>query len=126
MLHAVGLASTVFVFGACAARAPSPFAESTREEEIRVEVRNDNYLDVTVYVMRDGMSYRLGDVTGSSSATLEIPPSQVLAALGIRLLVNPIGSRGAYLSEPIMANPGDTIALRVASVLRMSSWSVRQ
>jgi hypothetical protein len=116
----------VFVLGACAARAPSPFAEATREEEIRVEVRNDNYLDVTVYVMRDGMSYRLGDVTGSSSATLEIPPSQVLAAMGVRLLVNPIGSRGAYLSEPIMAGPGDTITLRVASVLRMSSWSMRQ
>jgi len=125
-LRRLSVASIALVLGACAGRAASPFAGRGPDEGIRVEVRNDNYLDVTVYAMPDGVSYRLGDVTGSTSATLEIPPSLVHGAMGVRLLVSPIGAREAYLSEPISAGPGDTIMLRVASVLRMSSWSVRQ
>lgn len=110
----------------CARRSPSPFGGQRSEEPIRLEIENGNYLDVTVYVMPDGASHRIGQVTGASSTTLVVPRSLVPASGRFRLLVSPIGSREAYLSEDILAMPGDVVQLRVASVLRMSSWSVRR
>jgi hypothetical protein len=115
----------VLVLSGCGGRSRSPFRAGGGDEAIRVEVRNDNFLDVTVYVMPDGVSYRIGDVTGSSSATLDVPPRLIFAATSVRLLVNPIGSRQAYLSEEILVSPGDLIRLHVASQIQMSSWSVR-
>jgi hypothetical protein len=115
----------VLVLSGCGGRARSPFRAGGGDETIRVEVRNDNFLDVTVYVLPDGVSHRIGDVTGSSSATLDVPARLILAATSVRLLVNPIGSPQTYLSEEILVTPGDLIRLHVASRIQMSSWSVR-
>jgi hypothetical protein len=115
----------VLVLSGCGGRLSSPFRAGGGDEPIGVEVRNDNFLDVTVYVMPDGVSHRLGDVTGSSSATLEVPGRLIFAATSLRLMVNPIGSREAYLSEEIFVSPGDLLRLNVASRIQMSSWSVR-
>ena len=95
-------------------------------EPLIVQVHNDNYLDVVVYAMPDGQSVRLGDVTGSSSRELEIPRSVDPWSRALRLLVSPIGSPEAYLSETIVASPGDVIILRVSSVVGMSSWSLQR
>jgi hypothetical protein len=121
----VAVILVVLVLGGCGGRSRSPFRAGGGDEAIRVEVRNDNFLDVTVYVLPDGVSHRIGDVTGSSSATLDVPARLIFAATSMRLLVNPIGSREAYLSEEIPVSPGDLIRLNVASQIRMSSWSVR-
>jgi hypothetical protein len=121
----VAVILVVLVLSGCGGRSRSPFRAGGGNEAIRIEVRNDNFLDVTVYVLPDGVSHRIGDVTGSSSATLDVPARLIFAATSMRLLVNPIGSREAYLSEEILVSHGDLIRLHVASQIQMSSWSVR-
>jgi hypothetical protein len=115
------LVGTLLLVTACGARRGPDRAAA---DDFSVVVENQNYLDVVVFAFRDLSSTRLGSVSGLSSATLRIPGH--LVVLGeIRLLVDPIGSPVAYLTDEIMVSPGDVITLRVASVVRMSSWSVR-
>lgn len=113
------------VLSACAGRrASTPFAGGGEDYDIPVEVDNHNYLDIVVFAMQGEATNRLGSVTGLSSRSLTVP-GQLVVAGRIRLLVDPVGSREAYLTEDIMVNPGDVVVLQVGSVIRQSSWSVR-
>ena len=98
-----------------------------RSENVGLDVRNLNYADVVVYGSRGGSWHRIGDVTGNSSQLFEIPDQLTDAATSLRLRVHAIGSSDAsdYFTESIFVSSGAVVELRVAPVLRMSSWSVR-
>lgn len=105
-------------------RGPAPFGESERERAITVEVDNGNYLDVVVYVLQGRSTARVGTVSGLTTTSL--PVAGQLVALGrIRVMVDPIGSPGGYVTEEIPVNPGDVVVVRVGSELRQSSWFIR-
>lgn len=108
----------------CARRSPFDGA-GPGDEPIQLEVENHNFLDVVVFAMPDGIWRRLGTVTGTSTTTLEVPGTIASRAGGFRLLVDPVGSQAAYLTEPIYASPRDIVVLQVGSVIRMSSWYLR-
>lgn len=113
----------------CAERATPEFRgeQAAEREAIVVSVRNQNYADVTVHVTRDGAWRRLGQVTGNSTAQLQIPESMASAGFQFRFRVHAIGSPDAadFVTERIGADRGDVIELTVAPVLRMSNWSIR-
>lgn len=98
-----------------------------RSEAIRLDVDNRNYADVVVYGSRGGSWQRIGDVTGNASETFEISDQLTEAAPSLRFRVHAIGSSGAsdFVTDPIFVSGNAVVVLRVASVLRMSSWSVR-
>ena len=104
--------------------ASAPDTGRVGPQDIRLEVDNGNYLDVVVFGLQDHTTTRIGSVTGLSSATFLIP-DRLLVLGRIRILVDPVGSPVAYLTDEIMVNPGDVVELYVAGVIRMSSWSVR-
>lgn len=126
----VVLAALVLASAACGKSLDVPDFRGTGAAEattIRVDVRNLNYADVTVHASRDSGWYRIGQVTGNSDGTLEVPAAVGSPAGFLRLRVHAIGSPDAsdYVTEGISAGRGDIVVLRVAPVLRMSSWSVR-
>ena len=41
------------------------------------------------------------------------------------LLVDPVGSEGTFLTDPILVGSGDSVTLRVGSRLALSSYFVR-
>lgn len=101
---------------------------TSRDAPVVVEVENAHFNDVVVYASSDGAGWqRLGSVIGLSSGRLTIPTALHSGSGAYYLRVHAIGAadRYDYLSGAILANPGDVIELRVAGVLRMSSWSVR-
>jgi hypothetical protein len=110
---------------ACAERGRGPWEEASPYGPLTLEVRNNNYLDVVVYAVPDGMRRRLGTVTGTGHAVFEIPSEAVLHSTGFRLEADPVGSREAYVSEPIFASPGSVVVLEIGSVLSTSSWHLR-
>lgn len=113
------------LLSACAGRSlPSPFGGGREAEDITLEVENRNYLDVVVFGMQDATAIRLGSVTGLTARTLSVPDHLVVAGQ-LRLLVDPVGSPEAYLSDDIMVNPGDVVVLHVGSVIRQSTWTIR-
>ena len=74
---------------------------------------NDNYADMNIFVMGDGSNFRLGDVTGKTTATFTLNPDRISPSLGLRLLADPVGSREAFLSDPVTVQPGSIVVLNI-------------
>ena len=96
----------------------SPFSGGGVREEIRIEVRNLNFSDATLWAIGGGMRRRLGVVPGKDDAAFTVPWrfSQVLA-IEIDLLA---GVR--CTTQEMIANPGDTIELQIDVELRRSGY----
>ena len=92
---------------------------------IRLQVENNNYLDVTVYAKGSGISYKVGYVTGKSSGTLTIDPRRVSLASGLQLRVDPLGSTQTYLSPVLFPDPSATLVLIVGAELESSRITFR-
>jgi hypothetical protein len=78
-----------------------------------VEVQNQSWYDMTIYIVRSGARVRLGTVSGNSTVLLEIPHTYVNPGLAIRFMADPIGSTRTPYSQEIAVWPGDTIVLRI-------------
>lgn len=126
----VAVAALVLASAACSRSVQVPDFRGTGRAEptsLRVDVRNLNYADVTVHASRESGWYRIGQVTGNSDGMLEVPAAVGSPGGFLRLRVHAIGSSDAsdYVTDAISAGRGAVVVLRVAPVLRMSSWSVR-
>ena len=89
-----------------------------------VRVENDNWLDVHVYLVRDGEPFSLGFVTGPGHARLTLPSLATIPGGEVQILVLPIGGTDDYLSQPLTVNPGDVLDVNVANVLALSTVTV--
>lgn len=92
-------------------------------EPITVSVRNENFLDMNVAVVANGVSRRLGSVSGNGTATFTVNWNVANGNL-IAITATPIGGRGQASTGQVSVNPGQVIEFRVASVLRQSAVSV--
>ena len=92
-------------------------------EKTAVTVKNNNWLDVDVFVVRGSSRSRVGSVIGMGTGTFRVPsdfaPDGVL-----QLMVDPVGSNGTYVTDRIVVTSGQRVELTVAAVLRMSSFAV--
>lgn len=91
---------------------------------VSVEVTNHNFLDVNLYAVGGSQTIRLGTVTTNATQTFEVPAGLPLSR-GLRFLVDPVGSRSAYLSDEIIVSGGDVVSLVIQSNLGLSSTSIR-
>ena len=106
---------------ACATKKAS--SAQPQPERTAVTVKNDNWLDVTIFAVRSGARTRLGFVTGMSRGTFPIP-SDFVPDGTLQLMVDPVGSSATYMTDRIVVNSGQRVELTVATVLRMSSFAV--
>ena len=93
------------------------------ESAIGVQVKNNNFLDMDVYAVAEGMPTRLGTVTGNSSRSFVIDPS--FATRDLRIIATPIGGNGRAGTGAVLASPGQTIVFTIGSTLSSSSVYVR-
>lgn len=92
------------LLGACAAG--SPFAEGSRADtQIRIEVRNRNFNDATVYAIRLGQAMRLGVVIGQQS---EVFTTNWPTSLPLRVEVRFLGG-GRCVTPELPTDPGDDV-----------------
>lgn len=108
---------------ACAPGEGKPSLGKPSSRTAVVEVANNGFADVTVYVVQSGMRRRLGTVTGLSQQRFVLPHLAFEAA-DVYLLADPVGSSRAYLSPAVRLRPGDAVDLRLHATLSMSSVSV--
>lgn len=126
---ATALIVTLALAAACADRSSPDFRGSiSSTPSITVDVRNQNFADVTVYVGRGGAWQRIGDVVGNTTGEMEIPSALISPEASYQFRVHAIGSTDDedFVSQPVMAMEGDVIVLTVAPALSMSSWSIRR
>jgi hypothetical protein len=94
-------------------------------EPILVHVRNENFLDVNVFVIVSGVSRRLGMVSGNGSSDFSIDWGLTVGQ-SIALQAIPIGGRGSANSGQLSIGLGQVIDFTIAPVLRQSTVSVHE
>jgi len=88
-----------------------------------LHVKNENFMDMDVYAVSDGLATRLGTVTGNGSRNFGLDAS--LANQDFRIVATPIGGNGRASSGSIAVAPGQTIDFTIGSVLRNSRVFIR-
>lgn len=87
-------------------------------------VQNQNFYDMDVYVVSQGIATRVGDVTGNTTARFRLDPS-FFPSTELRIVATPVGGNGRAFSGPLNVGPGQSIVFTIAPVLRQSTATVR-
>lgn len=93
-------------------------------DSLVLEIENHNWSDIVVYVLHDGRSLRLAQVTAGRSLAVPLRPEHVGSMGTLRLAVHPIGGSSDYTSESLSLRTGNTIRLTVESKVSHSSVAV--
>lgn len=96
-----------------------------RDAPVTLFVKNYNWSTVHVYVIALGETISMGQLTSMDTATYMLPRSVLGGARQIRLLADPIGSRTAFMSEPVLIEAGDRVEWTIQNQLSQSSVMVR-
>ena len=99
--------------------------EPVKGPPVLVHIRNENFLDMNVYVVVSGVNRRLGTVSGNSMGDFSIDWGLTIGQ-SITLLAVPIGGRGSASSGSLSIGLGQMIDFTVAPVLRQSTVSVHE
>ena len=91
---------------------------------VPLEIANHNWLDVTIYVVRDGQPMRVGIANASSSASFTLPAHLLGQGREVRLWGRPIGGTGGALTETVVVQPGQWIEWTLESDLSLSAIGV--
>lgn len=95
-------------------KAAQKAAQRARDEAERVEVEFENQsVDLAnVYLrVRNGMTVRLGDVTGSSRRTLVLPRGTINGPTEVELIAVPLATRRSPRSGSLTVLPGDRLTI---------------
>jgi hypothetical protein len=102
----------LLVLAACSARDPDGGTPSPTRGPATLEVENQGFYDMTVYVVDGVQRQRLGMARGNSVTMLTIPDRLVRGgAAPLRFLCDPVGGQGLPVSEEIVVQPGDVVEL---------------
>mgnify|MGYP000285993767 FL=1 len=108
----LGVGFAVLV-SACAMAGRGRAERVPNEPETFVEVQNQSWLDVNVFVLRGAQQVRLGTVEGATTRRLRIPSTLLFGPTPLRFRIDPIGSGRAPVSQEILVSPGETVRLVV-------------
>ena len=102
---------------------PQPASEQAAKEshgETVVQIDNQNFNDMNIYLLDEGTRVFLGAVNGLSTGTLAIPRAASSSAFRVRLLADPIGSSIAITTPNLSVGPGQTVYWTIGSTLSNS------
>ncbi len=102
---------------------PAPdSAKATHElRTAELQVTNNNWLDVHLYVDRDGLLMPLGVVTTGQTQKFMLPAMAMVASGDVRIVAAPIGGSDLYVSPDLIVSPGDAVNMSVENSLPLST-----
>lgn len=118
-------AAVALVLEACAPATEQAENNLPARPKTQLIVRNNNWSEIAVYVVRSGVRARLGNVMSMSNGRFNIPQSYVLGANDIQVQVDPVGSNRTFLSSPVQIFPGARVELTIENSMQLSSFAVR-
>lgn len=100
---------------ACGATRPTPTsAPEPSSDEIAVQIDNQNFNDMEIYVVTNGGRWLIGQAGGLSKTTLTI--KNVARGDGrVRLLADPIGGNRRVTTPTLVVPPGQRIFWTIGS-----------
>lgn len=126
LIHALAPAALAILVGACATADRFRSYESSGSKGTTwVEVQNNNWADVRVFLVRYGEGDRLGMVTSMTTERFRVPRAWVNQAERIAIRVEPIGGGGFFASQDVPLVPGAVLELTVQNHLALSSMIIR-
>lgn len=126
MFHTLTVpAAALLLLTACASggslkQGPKAPAEPTT----RVQVTNNNWADMTVYLENAGMKVRLGTVTSMGKGSFRVPRAFLNSTGTVRLIADPVGSRSVHTTSPVQVWPGQLVDFTIENHLAVSSVAV--
>ena len=78
-----------------------------------VEVDNQNFTDMTIYLVNGGQRIRLGRATGKTRAVMRLPRGALTFPRELQFLAEPAAMRGASSTSRIWVSPGDRVNLTI-------------
>jgi hypothetical protein len=112
----------LIALGACRSRGPDTSVQPDTNAMVAVEVESHYQGDVIVYLVQG--SQRLGTVTALSKAEFSFPYRRLQMSSTTRLMAYPLAGAQAYLSEPLLMQPGQWVSWTLESDLDRSSLAV--
>jgi hypothetical protein len=120
-------AALALSFTACAsgpAAGPQTAPAAPLGSQAQVQVTNNNWSDMRVYVERSGMRQRLGTVTSMGTRTFDIPRTMLSGASSVRLIADPIGANQGFVSHPLQVSPGQQVNFTIENQMSISNISI--
>lgn len=119
----LSLALLTLILGGCGRRS-DPDRPPVPVSPVQVEIENQNFNDVLVFVETGNQRIRLASVVGQDRASATIPPTLFISG-PLVFVAEPIGPREVYRSEPVSVSPGDRVLFRIGPQLAFSSVILR-
>ena len=111
LLAAVGCASSHTE----AAPAPAPGPSEEGRSGTAVQIDNQNFNDMNIYVLNAGQRVLVGQAGGLGKTTLIIPAGLTPGDGRMRLLADPLGAAGAITTPLLLVPPGQQIYWTIGS-----------
>lgn len=121
----MALATVILMAGGCAYGHTTMDDAAMADDRTVVRVTNNNWSDMTIYLMRSGARQRLGTVTSQSTHAFVVPSYVMSSAGQVYLMADPIGSTRAFTSAPVIIQPGQTAEWQLENSLALSSMWIR-
>jgi hypothetical protein len=88
-------------------------SRKTNEGRVRttIDVQNQDFNDMTVYVIVNGARTRLGIAPGSKTTVLTIPEYLLTGTSFVRFVCDPIGGNRTPVTEEVDVTPGDQLVM---------------
>jgi hypothetical protein len=123
-VRTLSLAALALLLGACAPAATTLRAGAMPSEAVMLQVRNENWADATVYLVREGVGIRLGTVAGLSTRSFRLSSAHIGAGHSMALRMETRLPHAAFTSSLFNVRPGQRIEYRFEASPRPSSPSV--
>lgn len=111
--------------GACAPMTRSTQVEDRPTDRSTMVVENNNWSDMTVYILRDGIRTRLGSVPSMGRSSFKLTSALVGGTGELRVLADPMGSAQKWMSQPLLIVPGSQVIFRLENNVQLSTYSMR-
>ena len=118
------LSAAVLLAGGCA-HGKAATADDSTPEKATIRVTNNNWSDMTIYLLRGTERRRLGTVGSNSTGVFQLPEYVLVGSGDIRLLADPLGSTRTYLSPLLLVSPGQQVEWRLENNMSLSSAYIR-
>jgi hypothetical protein len=103
--------------------APVPQSGAPGRTGTTVQIDNQNFSDMTIYVLQAGQRLLVGQANGLGKTTLVIPTGLTPANGRVRLLADPIGGAGPITTPVLLVPQGQQIYWTIGSDPAMSTAS---
>jgi hypothetical protein len=120
-----GLVAVALLAGGCAHGGGETTVAEPGVPQTVLQVWNNNWSDMNVYVVRGTLRQRLGTVTSLTTSRFPLPAHIMASPDPVRLLADPIGVAQQYMSPPLLVSPGQFVEWRLENNVNLSSTFIR-